>query len=115
MKNNRTLISYAVGFLSSIGLTLFAFWVVTYHVLDGLSAVWMILALALVQCTIQLFFFLHLGSDTRPRWKFLSMIFMLVILTIVVVGSLWIMNSLNDRMMMTPKQMTKYMDNQAGL
>lgn len=115
MTSNRTLISYAVGFLSSIGLTLFAFWVVTYHVLDGWSAAWSILALALIQCAIQLFFFLHIGEDTRPRWKFLSMMFMLAILIIIVVGSLWIMNSLNGRMMMTTDQMSKYMDSQAGL
>lgn len=115
MTHNRKLISYAVGFLSSIGLTLFSFWIVTYHILEGWSAGWAILGLALVQCAVQLFFFLHIGDDTRPRWKFLSMLFMLAILTIVVVGSLWIMNSLNSRMMMTPEQMTKYMDNQAGL
>jgi cytochrome o ubiquinol oxidase operon protein cyoD len=115
MTHTRKLISYAVGFLSSIGLTLFAFWVVTYHILTGWSAAWVILSLALVQCAVQLFFFLHIGDDTRPRWKFLSMLFMLAILVIIVVGSLWIMDSLNGRMMMSPEQMTKYMDAQAGL
>lgn len=115
MTNSRTFISYAIGFLSSIGLTLFAFWVVMYHILTGWSAAWAILSLALVQCIIQLFFFLHIGDDTRPRWKFLSMIFMLAVLIIIVVGSLWIMQSLNSRMMMSTDQMTKYMNNQAGL
>ena len=115
MTNNRAFILYAVGFLSSIGLTLSAFWVVTYHILAGWSAAWAILSLALVQCIIQLFLFLHLGDDTRPRWKFLSMIFMLAVLIIIVVGSLWIMQSLNSRMMMSTDQMTKYMNNQAGL
>jgi cytochrome o ubiquinol oxidase operon protein cyoD len=115
MTNNRTLILYATGFASSIILTLFSFWIVTSHILTGWNAVWVILALALVQCAIQLYFFLHLGTDTRPRWKLLSMLFMLAILCIIVIGSLWIMNSLNGRMMMTPEQMTQYMNSQAGL
>jgi cytochrome o ubiquinol oxidase subunit IV len=58
-------------------------------------------------------FFLHLGRETRPRWKLAVFLFMLGVILILVFGSLWIMTNLNYRMM--PKQMVQYMNSQAGL
>lgn len=112
---HRPLMSYTVGFLSSIILTLVAYGCVVNHTLSGWSLAYALAGLATVQCVIQLYLFLHLGQESRPRWKLLTMLFMLSILIIVVFGSLWVMQSLNTRMMMTPEQMTKYMQDQTGL
>jgi cytochrome o ubiquinol oxidase operon protein cyoD len=73
-----------------------------------------IIALAIAQVLVQLFFFLHLGKETRPRWKLAVLLTMLIVLGILVFGSLWIMQNLNYHM--SPDQMNSYMiqQNSAG-
>jgi cytochrome o ubiquinol oxidase operon protein cyoD len=64
---------------------------------------------------VQLFFFLHLGSETKPRWKLLTLFLMLIFAMIVLLGSIWIMYNLNYRMMrMSPQQINSYMTDQAS-
>lgn len=107
--------SYAIGFISSIALTLIAYSLVVGGILAGWALIISLGALALIQCIIQLIFFLHLGQESRPRWRLGVFLFMLLIILIVVVGSVWIMHSLNTRMMPSTQDMQKYMDSQAGL
>jgi cytochrome o ubiquinol oxidase operon protein cyoD len=104
--------TYVTGFALSVGLTLVAYWLVTRHVITGAGLVFVILVLAFIQFLVQLFFFLHLGHETKPRWRLLVLSFMIMIVLILVVGSIWIMNNLNYRM--TPGQMNTYMQNQDG-
>jgi cytochrome o ubiquinol oxidase operon protein cyoD len=113
-----TLGLYLVGFSLSLLFTLTAYTFVYIHVhsqhevfghpfLRVLTDV-----LALAQFGTQLYFFLHLGRETKPRWKLLVLAFMVMIVLILVGGSLWIMKNLNYRM--TPQQMNQYMLNQNG-
>ncbi len=69
------------------------------QVLSGPIFLFAIVGLALVQAIFQLLFFLHLGQEAKPRWEMLVFYFMLLVLFIVVIGSLWIMNDLNNRVM----------------
>lgn len=103
---------YIVGFLLSLGLTLAAYYLVTSHNYFGWGLMAGVAALAIVQCIVQLVFFLHLGVQ-KPRWRLGVFLFMLLVLLIIVVGSLWIMHNLNYRM--TPEQMKSYMNSQQGL
>ena len=64
----------------------------------------------LAQFFTQLLFFLHLGRETKPRWKLLVFLFMTMIVAILVFGSLWIMYNLNYHM--TLQQMYQYLNNQ---
>jgi cytochrome o ubiquinol oxidase operon protein cyoD len=48
---------------------------------------------------IQLHYFLHLGDEPKPQWNLLTFGFMIGVVLILVFGTLWIMNNLNDRMM----------------
>lgn len=48
---------------------------------------------------IQLFFFLHLGQESKPYWNSQLFLFMLTILVILVIGSLWIMHNLSYNVM----------------
>lgn len=110
--------TYTIGFFLSIFLTLIAFGAVELHLHDHLSLsrdmiIAGIIGLALIQFMVQLFFFLHLGRETKPRWKLVVFGFMIMIICILVIGSLWIMSNLNYRM--TPQQMNKYMQSQDGL
>lgn len=115
----RSIISYSVGFLSSIILTLVAYAIVVHDVFSDFWSPAMIAiilsVLASIQLIVQLQFFLHLGDETKPRWKLMSFIFAFIILSIIVFGSLWIMFDLNSRMMMSPTDMIKYMNKQTGL
>jgi cytochrome o ubiquinol oxidase operon protein cyoD len=111
-REHGTYASYITGFILSIFLTMVAYMTAVRHLLRGNAFVALIVGLALIQFFVQLFFFLHLGRETRPRWKLLVLFFMVLIVLILVLGSLWIMSNLNYRM--TPEQMDQYMINQNG-
>jgi cytochrome o ubiquinol oxidase operon protein cyoD len=104
---------YVSGFASSVILTVTAYLLVVHHALSRRILIAAIVALALVQFFVQLIFFLHLGRETRPRWKLAVFLFMVMVVLILVFGSLWIMTNLNYRM--TPAQVNTYMNGQAGL
>lgn len=108
----RQVTHYVVGFVSALGLTGLAFWLVTSRALSGGWLVASLITLAVIQLAVQLVFFLHVGDETRPRWNLTALIFMLIMLVVIVAGSLWIMNNLNYNMMMTPEQMDAYMSKQ---
>lgn len=108
-----TLRTYTVGFVSSIVLTLTAYLLVTHRALSHTILIGAVVVLALIQFLVQVVFFLHLGRETKPRWKLAVFLFMMMVVLILVFGSLWIMNNLNYRM--TPEQMNNYMNSQAGL
>lgn len=106
-----TLGSYVTGFILSIGLTLVAYFAAIKHVVSGQALIAVLLGLAVVQFAVQLFFFLHIGKETKPRWKLLVLFMMIIAVLIVVIGSIWVMYSLNDRM--NPDQINHYMKSQA--
>lgn len=99
--------TYVTGFILSVALSIVAYLLTTHHSLTGKGMMALLLGLAVVQFVVQLFFFLHIGSETKPRWKLLMLFLMLVFVLIVVLGSLWVMYNLNYRM--SPEQMSKYM------
>jgi len=109
---NGTLKSYVAGFALSVLFTLAAYTLVIRHALTDKLIIGLIVAFALCQFMVQLIFFLHLGKETKPRWKLLVFIFMILIVVILVFGSLWIMSNLNYRM--SPQQMVNYMNSQGG-
>lgn len=91
--------SLALGYVLSLALTLSAFLATAYHLLTGWGLGAFLLICATLQGWIQLFYFLNLGKEEKPKWNLLALYFMLLILLIVVIGSLFIMQSLNYRMM----------------
>lgn len=108
---SRMVVGYMIGFLASLLLTLGAYAVATGASL-GLSMnvlAFLLLSLAVLQLLFQLRFFLHVGSETGPKWHSLSFVFTVIMLLIVVVGSLWVMFNLNYRMGMSSEQMNQYM------
>jgi cytochrome o ubiquinol oxidase operon protein cyoD len=73
-----------------------------------------VVALALFQFAVQAVLFLHLGQNAR-LWNVIAFVFAAVIIGIVVGGSLWIMFSLNGRMMPSEGDMVQYMQTQDSL
>jgi len=95
----RSLMMYFIGFLLSIILTILAF---SFTVISNLSYRLFILTLSLLAVTqlfIQVRFFLHLNSESPPKWNLKAFLFMILIVLILVVGSLWIMYNLDYNMM----------------
>lgn len=108
-----TLKTYAIGFFSSLLLTAISFSLVITRMFSGQILVYAIVALAIAQAAVQLVFFLHVGQEAKPRWESLVFYFMLLILVIIVVGSLWVMNDLNNRVM-SDMNMNKEMQMNTG-
>lgn len=89
--------SYIIGFILSLLLTSISFLLVILR--PEINLIFVITTLAILQAICQLFFFLHLGKEAFPRWESAVFYFMLFILVITVIGTLWIIFDLNDRMM----------------
>lgn len=106
--------TYTTGFVLSLVLTGLAFYLVGHGGFNRTFVLGSIIILALVQLFVQLFFFLHLNSEQGPRWKLLTFSFMVGVLLIVVVGSLWIMNNLNYNMM-SPEQLNQTISQSEGI
>lgn len=113
-----TLGLYISGFVLSLAFTLTSFALVEEHVHSGHTVfshpflIGTTAVLALAQFFAQLYYFLHLGRERKPRWKLLVLGCMVLVVLIIVVGSIWIMYNLNYRM--TPQQMNTYMLDQNG-
>lgn len=98
---SKALTSYLVGFLLSILLTLAAYFLVWEKVFEPRILVFVISSFGIVQMFVQVVFFLHLGQESKPYWNSQLFLFMLIILAIVVIGSLWIMHHLSYNVMPT--------------
>jgi len=110
-----TLIGYINGYALSLYLTITAYLLVTHRIFSNHYLVFAVIVLALIQFLVQAFFFLHLGHETKPRWKLYVFLFMILIVSLLVLGSLWIMTNLNYHHPETPNQINNYLTNQDGL
>lgn len=108
-------IHYLTGFIFSCILTIAAYLSVTYHIFPTREILLITLVgLALTQLFVQLIFFLHLGSESKPYWNVILFCFTTLVVGIVVLGSLWIMKNLNYNMM-SPNQITNYVSHDEGI
>jgi cytochrome o ubiquinol oxidase operon protein cyoD len=104
-EHHSSVTPYVIGFLFSLILTLGSYLLVVHRVFETGLLVAGVILLALLQLLVQLFYFLHLGQEAKPRWKLAFFLSTVAIILIVVLGSLWIMHHLNYNMM------PGYMDN----
>lgn len=100
------------GFALSLALTLLAFTAVHYAWLTGYALIATLLILASIQTTVQLWFFLHFGKEDKPRWNTIFLFNFIGIILLIVIASIWVMNSLHYRMM-TPDQQHHHMQEQS--
>lgn len=102
MTHTGSITSYIIGFVLSVALTLGAYYLVVNHVLDGTKLLATIVGLAIAQLIVQLIFFLHMNKEAKPRWNLMVFSFMVLVVFIVVIGSIWVMYNLDYNMM--PKE-----------
>jgi cytochrome o ubiquinol oxidase subunit IV len=91
--------SYGTGFMLSIVLTVIPFALVMSSAVSRGVAIMGICGAGVVQILVHLHYFLHLDSSSEERWNILALLFTMLIMTIFVVGTLWVMYTLNSRMM----------------
>jgi cytochrome o ubiquinol oxidase operon protein cyoD len=83
--------SYVIGFLLSLVLTAIPLIVVMNHMLEGNAAILLLVGTAVLQFVVQLFYFMHLKEEKKPRYNLMVLIFGLFIVMTIVGGSMWIM------------------------
>jgi len=91
-------VTYIIGFILSIILTVIPYYLVVNHILASEMSYIVISVFAILQLLVQLVFFLHLGGESKPHWNLIAFVFTLFIIGILVTGSLWIMYNLNYNM-----------------
>ncbi len=97
---------YVIGFVLSVILTAIPFWLVgTHAIADKGTAALVIVAFAAVQIVVHMIYFLHMNTKSEGGWTMLALIFTVIILTIALAGSLWVMYHMNANMMPTPASM----------
>lgn len=101
--------NYIIGYILSLLLTLVAFVAVQDGWLSGKQLLLLIVVAASLQLAVQLYFFLHLQEEARPRWRLWAALFTAGTLAIVVGGSLWIMDNLNYNMLHDTNEVNEYM------
>lgn len=94
-----TMRSYMTGFILSIALTIVPFFMVMNDSLPDRITVIGIALCAVVQILVHLVYFLHMNNSSEQLWNSISLVFTVLIIAIIVVGSLWIMYNLNVNMM----------------
>jgi cytochrome o ubiquinol oxidase operon protein cyoD len=90
---------YLIGFALSLILTVIPFLLVMHGWLAPKAVLVCIVACAVIQIVVHLYYFLQMNSESEEVWNMVALVFTLLIIAIVVVGSLWIMYNLNVNMM----------------
>lgn len=91
--------SYIIGFILSIMLTIIPYSIVVNHLFTKTYIILSIVVLGVIQLLVQLVFFLHLSSESKPRWNLTAFLFTVLIVAILVIGAIWIMDNLDYNMM----------------
>jgi len=83
--------SYILGFVLSIVLTIIPLVVVLNDMFNKTTTIVVVLITAVLQLLVQLLFFMHIREEDKPRYNLISLIFAVIILLTIVIGSIWIM------------------------
>lgn len=90
---------YVIGLILSIVLTVIPFGMVMAGGTGALTLA-VILICLVAQVFVQLVFFLHMNGSSEQTWNTISGVFIVLIVLVVVLGSIWIMNHLNHNMLL---------------
>jgi cytochrome o ubiquinol oxidase subunit IV len=90
---------YLMGLALSALLTVASFYIVHTNLIWGPGIAVALVVLAVAQIGVQLVFFLHLTTAPDNTNNVLALAFGILIVVLIIGGSVWIMNHLNDRVM----------------
>ena len=94
-----TVKNYIVGFVLALVLTIVSFGLA---MLGALPKNWLFVGItvaALLQMFVHMRYFLHLDWSKEKRWNVVTLGFTAILLLIFIGGTVWVMYTLNSRMM----------------
>jgi cytochrome o ubiquinol oxidase operon protein cyoD len=83
---------YIIGFVLAILLTAVPFALVMGH--SGIGTGVLIAAFAVAQIVVHVVYFLHVNNSPEQRWNLTALLYTVLMVGIIMIGSLWIMNHL---------------------
>ena len=90
--------AYLAGFGLALTLTLVPFALVNWALIQGRALAVTVAVLALAQIVVHLRFFLHIDLSRQKREDLQLILFTVLLLGIMTVGTIWIMGNLATRM-----------------
>jgi cytochrome o ubiquinol oxidase operon protein cyoD len=108
-KTLSSFLVYTIGLVLAVILTGTSFWAVNTSLLWPPGVRLGLAVLAIAQMGVHLVFFLHITTGRDNTNNVLALAFGMLIVTVVVAGSLWIMANLNADMMPTSAIMNLHM------
>ena len=90
---------YVTGFVLALLLTIISFSLVMTDIVSRQVAVIGLFVAAVAQMLVHLHYFLHLDRSSAQRWNVLALAFTALLLFIFVAGTIWVLYTLNARMM----------------
>jgi len=91
--------SYLIGLGLAVILTLASFWAADTNLIWSPGVPIALAVLAIAQMGVHLVFFLHISSSPDNTNNILALAFGILIVSVVVAGSLWIMANLDNNML----------------
>lgn len=92
---------YVKGFIASLILTIIPFYFVATQSLPKDITYSILFGCAVIQVIVHFIYFLHMEIKTdEGKWNFVSLMFTVLVVLILIVGSIWIMWNLNVNMSM---------------
>ncbi|KTT96929.1 cytochrome O ubiquinol oxidase [Sphingomonas yabuuchiae] len=91
--------SYVVGLIAATILTAASFALVQFDIVWGPAVPAALVALAIGQMGVHLVFFLHITTGPDNSNNVLALLFGILIVALVLLGSIWIMGHLNHNLM----------------
>lgn len=82
---------HLIGFVSSLLLTLVALSVVKFDLAYG-TALTILVVTAILQASVQLFLFMHIGESSDKKTLYINIIYAVFIAVVVVFGSIFAMS-----------------------
>nr|WP_319495573.1 cytochrome o ubiquinol oxidase subunit IV [uncultured Desulfobacter sp.] len=89
---------YLVGFVLAVILTIVSFGLASFQGATSYALPGLFIA-AIFQMLVHLHFFLHLDRSSKQHWNLITLAFSILLIFIFVGGSIWVMATLNSRMM----------------
>jgi cytochrome o ubiquinol oxidase subunit IV len=95
----ESVLGYLTGFVLAALLTVASFLVLRTNLIWAPNIAIALVVLAVAQIGVHLVFFMHLTTAPDNTNNVLALAFGILIVVLIIVGSIWIMNHLNERMM----------------
>ncbi|WP_343190227.1 cytochrome C oxidase subunit IV family protein [Buchnera aphidicola (Mollitrichosiphum nigrofasciatum)] len=89
---------YCIGFCISLFLTIISFLIVFLNLFSNVLTIIVLSCLLIIQVFAQIKYFLHLNIMNKNYWHMFALVFVLIIISILFVGTIWIMYHLKHNM-----------------